>query len=68
MIDRFSSRIGKTFSPVSGNEVKKDSVTDVINYIAGLENDIRLLITAPFPSLEKYGVEKTLKLLKEQGR
>jgi excinuclease ABC subunit A len=61
------ARIGKTFSPISGNEVKKDSVTDVINYIASLESDIRLLIAAPFPSLEKYGIEKTLKLLKEQG-
>ncbi|AEA45599.1 excinuclease ABC subunit UvrA [Fluviicola taffensis] len=61
------ARIGKTFSPISGNEVKKDSVTDVINYITTLENDIRLLIAAPFPSLEKYGIEKTLKLLKEQG-
>ncbi|MNJ84734.1 UvrABC system protein A [compost metagenome] len=61
------ARIGRTFSPVSGNEVKKDSVTDVINYIAGLEHDLRLLIIAPFPSLEKYGIEKSLKLLKEQG-
>lgn len=61
------ARIGRTFSPVSGNEVKKDSVTDVIDYIASLEHDLRLLIIAPFPSLEKYGIEKSLKLLKEQG-
>src|SRR5699024_11696438 len=26
------SRIGKTFSPISGNEVKKDTVTDVVDY------------------------------------
>lgn len=27
------ARIGKTFSPISGKEVKKDSVTDVINFL-----------------------------------
>src|SRR6195256_1927130 len=30
------ARIGKTISPISGNEVKKDSVTDVINFIMAL--------------------------------
>ncbi|MDO9039465.1 MAG: excinuclease ABC subunit A, partial [Lutibacter sp.] len=31
------ARIGKTYSPVSGNEVKKQTVADVINYIKSLE-------------------------------
>ena len=29
----FFARIGKTYAPVSGNEVKKESVSDVLNYI-----------------------------------
>ena len=29
----FYSRIGKTFSPISGKEVKKDNVESVIKYI-----------------------------------
>lgn len=37
------ARIGKTFSPKSGNEVKKDSVTDVINYIKNSEGESFLL-------------------------
>ncbi len=31
------SRIGKTISPVSGLLVKKDTVTDVVNFLSGLE-------------------------------
>ena len=27
------ARIGRTYSPVSGDEVKKDTVTDVLNYL-----------------------------------
>ena len=27
------ARVGRTYSPISGDEVKKDSVTDVIDYI-----------------------------------
>ena len=33
------ARIGKTFSPVSGNEVKKDTVTDVITKIKSFPLD-----------------------------
>jgi len=61
------ARIGKTISPISNREVKKDSVTDVVNFIDQFENDIRLLICAPFTHLEKYGIDRSLKLLKDQG-
>lgn len=37
------ARVGRTFSPVSENEVKKDSVTDVINFIQKNENQTFLL-------------------------
>ncbi len=52
------ARIGKTISPISNREVKKDSVTDVVNFIDQFENDIRLLICAPFTHLEKYGIDR----------
>jgi excinuclease ABC subunit A len=61
------ARIGQTISPISGNRVKKDTVTDVVNYISQLEHDIRLIICAPFTHLEKYGVERSIQLLREQG-
>jgi excinuclease ABC subunit A len=41
------ARIGQTISPVSGNHVKKDSVTDVVNYIFKLAAGTRVLVVAP---------------------
>lgn len=61
------ARIGKTFSPVSGNEVKKHSVTDGIDFILAQEEGSRWLIAAPFDQHKKYGAERALQLLKDQG-
>src|SRR3984893_13563174 len=41
------SRIGKTISPVSGGIVKKDSVTDVINFIMTLPDETMVTILCP---------------------
>ncbi len=46
------ARIGKTYSPISGKEVKRDSVTDVINEIKTLEIDSKWLLLSPI-HLEK---------------
>lgn len=61
------ARIGKTYSPISGLEVKKETVTDVVNFIQTYGNDERLLIAAPHQSIKKYGVEKAIHLLIDQG-
>jgi len=42
------ARIGITYSPVSGSEVKIHSVSDVVDFILSFENDTRLIIMAPF--------------------
>lgn len=63
----FFARIGKTYSPISGNEVKKHSVTDVVNFLRTLEEGTKLYITCPVPGFQKYGIERQLKLLKQQG-
>jgi excinuclease ABC subunit A len=41
------ARIGHTYSPVSGELVRKDSVTDVVNYILDQEEGARVLIITP---------------------
>ena len=41
------ARIGKTLSPKSGNEVKKDTVTDVVDYILSQPEDLKIIISAP---------------------
>ena len=38
------ARIGKTFSPISGKEVKKDTVSDVVNYVKNCTENSKLLL------------------------
>ncbi|KYH08291.1 MULTISPECIES: excinuclease ABC subunit UvrA [Chryseobacterium] len=60
------ARIGKTFSPVSGEEVKKDSVSDVVDFIKASKKDTSFLLTAPL----EYDVDnfkETLNILKLAG-
>ncbi|MGB6151106.1 MAG: excinuclease ABC subunit UvrA [Pricia sp.] len=61
------ARIGKTFSPVSGNEVKKHTVTDVINYIKTFDEGVKLLLLAPIKIDAKRDTLKSLQLLSKQG-
>lgn len=61
------ARIGKTYSPVSGNEVKKETVTDVINYIKSLAVNTKVLLLAPVHIPEERNLLQTLKILAQQG-
>ncbi|MDT8417071.1 MAG: excinuclease ABC subunit UvrA [Lutibacter sp.] len=61
------ARIGKTYSPVSGNEVKKETVTDVINYIKSLEVNTKVLLLAPIHIPKERNLLQTLKILAQQG-
>ena len=61
------ARIGKTYSPVSGNEVKKDTVTDVLNYLKTFSEREKLLLLAPIFLEEGRTIEDKLKTLQQQG-
>jgi excinuclease ABC subunit A len=61
------ARIGRTFSPISGNEVKKHTVTDVINHIKKLHINTKLLLLSPVHIPEERSVLQTLKILAQQG-
>ncbi|MFT5078950.1 MAG: excinuclease ABC subunit A [Patiriisocius sp.] len=61
------TRIGKTISPVSGQVVKKDTVTDVITYIKTLKEGERLLLLAPIHLEEGRTIENKLQALAQQG-
>lgn len=41
------ARIGKTYSPISGKEVRKDSVTDVVNHMLQKASGQKSMILAP---------------------
>ena len=60
------ARIGKTISPVSGNEVKKETVSDVINHLKSLEERTKLLLLAPY-DLGDRDADKALQILVQQG-
>ncbi len=61
------ARIGKTYSPISGDEVKKDTVTDVINYIKTFSEGEKLLLLSPVHVEEGRSLEDKLKVLLQQG-
>ena len=61
------ARIGKTFSPVSGLEVKKNTVSDVINEVKNFELDSKWLLLAPIHLEEGRKLEDKLKVLLQQG-
>lgn len=60
------ARVGKTFSPISGLKVKKHSVSDVVDFLKTHEGK-RAMILAPILGFKKYGIERQLNLLKDQG-
>src|SRR5512137_1209534 len=43
------ARIGRTYSPVSGNLVRRDSVTDVVDHILALPDGSKVSIFSPIP-------------------
>src|SRR6201985_2978716 len=61
------SRIGKTISPISGEIVKKDSVTDVINFIMSLPNDTQVTILCPLYPHNNRSLKEELAVLMQKG-
>ena len=61
------ARIGKTYSPISGQEVKKHTVTDVVDAIMRYPEGTKLLLLAPVSIPKDRTVEQVLKLLLQQG-
>ncbi|MBB6612970.1 excinuclease ABC subunit UvrA [Pontibacter sp. Tf4] len=61
------ARIGKTYSPVSGEVVRKDSVADVVDFIFSLEDEARVMILAPLHLQKDRTLAKELDLLLQKG-
>jgi excinuclease ABC subunit A len=61
------ARIGKTYSPVSQNIVKKDTVKDVIQYIKSLESGSKLLLLSPIHTDQSRDLKTIINILKQQG-
>ena len=61
------ARIGKTFSPISGDLVKKHTVSDVINFVKDFEDKTKLLLLCPIVINEDRDLKTVLKVLAQQG-
>jgi excinuclease ABC subunit A len=61
------ARIGKTYSPVSGAEVKRDQVSDVVDLIKTMPQGSRLLLLAPIQLEPKRSLSDKLSVLAQQG-
>ena len=61
------ARVGRTFSPVSGQEVKKNTVTDVVSEVKKLELDSKWLLLAPIHLEKGRKLEDKLNVLLQQG-
>jgi excinuclease ABC subunit A len=61
------ARIGKTYSPVSGKEVKRDTVTDVVDYINKQKAGSRIMVACPLKLQKGRKLEDELNLLLSKG-
>ena len=61
------ARIGHTYSPVSGTLVKKDSTTDVVNFMLAHEEGTRVLILSPLLIREGRSQAEELAILLSKG-
>jgi excinuclease ABC subunit A len=61
------SRIGKTISPISGFPVKKDTVSDVVNFCAAQAEGTSLTILCPLFPHNQRSVKEELSVLLQKG-
>ncbi|MFQ3341045.1 MAG: excinuclease ABC subunit A [Flavobacteriaceae bacterium] len=61
------SRIGKTYSPISNQEVKRDTVTDVINLLKNLKEGEKLLLLCSISEDPNRTLAEKLKIFIQQG-
>ncbi len=61
------ARVGKTYSPVSGEEVKKNSIRDVVQYMESMATGTRLYLLSPIILPEGRSLRDQLAIWQSQG-
>ena len=61
------ARIGRTYSPVSGKEVKKHSVDDIVDFLSSLPEGTKVIITSAAVIPENINVSDYFSFLEKQG-
>ena len=63
----FYARVGKTISPISGQEVKKQDVQDVLEFIQKGKVGDKMVIIVPFKQQAKRDIQEELNILLQKG-
>jgi excinuclease ABC subunit A len=63
----FFARVGKTYSPISGHEVKKHDVQDVIGYIQSGKHGDKMVLLVTFKQQSKRDIQEELNILLQKG-
>lgn len=61
------ARVGRTISPVSGDEVKRHSTSDVVDYIFSFPEETKFLLLIPIQRKYPRSVRQELDLLMQKG-
>ena len=61
------ARIGRTYSPISGLEVKRDQVSDVVDLVKSMPLGSKLLLLSPIHLEAKRSLKDKLGVLAQQG-
>ena len=61
------ARAGKTISPISGREVKKDDVHDVVMAVQKMPKGTKIVILVPFKQHAKRDIKEELNILMQKG-
>jgi len=61
------ARVGHTYSPVSGEEVRKNTIRDVVQYMEAQPKDTRLYLLSPIVLPEGRTLQEQLALWQSQG-
>ncbi|HEX5169648.1 MAG TPA: excinuclease ABC subunit UvrA [Cyclobacteriaceae bacterium] len=61
------ARIGKTYSPISGKEVRRDTVTGVVDAVNRLETGTRIMVACPLHPKKGRKIKDELDLLLSKG-
>jgi len=61
------ARVGRTYSPISGKEVKKHSADDIVDFLACLPEGKKVIITSSAEIPENIKVSEYFSFLEKQG-
>jgi excinuclease ABC subunit A len=61
------ARAGKTYSPISGKEVKRHTVSDVADAVASMTKGVRLALVCPLHPKGGRSVKEEMQILQQQG-